>query len=53
VVPRAVSMGRLIPAKTKVWGSSNQYDIHINPRRMEHFVSVVRGVNQELPRKRD
>jgi len=27
-------------AKTKVWGSSNQYDIQINLRRMEQFVLV-------------
>jgi AraC-like DNA-binding protein len=26
--------------KTKVWGSSNQHDIKINPRRMEHFIPV-------------
>jgi hypothetical protein len=26
--------------KTKVWGSANQYDIQINLRRMEQFVSV-------------
>ena len=28
------------PGKTKVWGSANQYDIQINLRRMEQFVSV-------------
>jgi len=28
------------PAKTKVWGSANQYDIQINLRRMEQFVLV-------------
>jgi hypothetical protein len=27
-------------AKTKVWGSPNQYDIQINLRRMEQFVLV-------------
>jgi hypothetical protein len=49
-VPTAKSMGdsrccRLrktiwAPAKTKVWGSANQYDIQINLRRMEQFVLV-------------
>jgi hypothetical protein len=29
------------PAKTKVWGSANQYDIQINLRRMEQFVLVI------------
>jgi hypothetical protein len=28
------------PAKTKVWGSANQYGVQINLRRMEQFVLV-------------
>jgi len=29
------------PAKTKVWGSANQYDTQINLRRIEQLVPVI------------